>query len=58
MSLKRYIKRILRLQVAFDVDTVTSVLKGRCLPGQTAEFRIQLSARPLLGGPEGEGRSG
>jgi hypothetical protein len=39
MSLKRYIKRVLGLQVAFDVDAVTSVLKGRCLSGQTAEFR-------------------
>jgi len=39
MSLKRYIKKVLGLQVTFDLDAVTSVLKGRCLPEQTAEFR-------------------
>ena len=39
MSLKHYIKKVLGLQVAFDVGEVTSVLKGRVLVTRSRVFQ-------------------
>jgi len=39
MSLQKIISRVLGLPGAFDVDVVTSVLKGRRLQGRKTIFR-------------------
>jgi hypothetical protein len=39
MAVAYYIKRVLGFPADFDVDAVTSVLKGRDLQTRTADFR-------------------
>jgi hypothetical protein len=39
MSLQKIISKLLGRPGDFDVDTVTSILKGRDLPRQTATFQ-------------------